>query len=527
MYCKICGASSTEGSNYCGHDGASLIESIPRLNVKKNQSTFCPSCGEKTGEQQNYCGACGASALTYDASNEPIRETTTKDDQIHERAFVRPRFQVSYLKKALIPAVIAFAFMLVLNIFAYQYAGSTFTDLFEDRLSAGGIQTATYTGDRIDDDMPKPDQLFGFSDMVMNSHLITPTYHLSSDATDPYSEENNTYEGKLHISFTFVIYILIPMLALFVGGLFAGRKQPHSSVMERLYLALSIGGIYGIILALFSLFSGFSYDVNMAKDAFHLKLDIHASYSFIKSLFIGLTVGTVLTFIGMLFSINYRQFTKQLSDTVPFGEVIHQAFSTFVRGIVIMSVIMMIAVLVLKDNLSDFIDFLPVDYLSDQSALLVAAAGTQAGSILLNLAHLVPLHIDNLLTKDTSLTFSIFGGLKGDELAELLGDFIETPFYLYFVFLLPIALFIWSGYKMKTARQGSLQNLAIYSIIYAILIGFMAYLTQMNFNLEDSKHDDPLNSFVGFSIFGSFIRAFIFSYIFAYVGGYIAKRKGY
>lgn len=529
MYCKICGAASTQGSNYCGHDGASLIEIIPKLHVKKNHATFCPSCGKKTSDQHNYCGSCGASSLAYDATTESVRDTTNiSDSKTFEQSFVRPRFQVSYLKQALIPALIAFAIMLVLNIFAYQYTNSVFNSLFSDKLSTGGfpLEYALHSlEEEFDSDIPEPDDFFGFSDMVMNSHLITPTYNLSADIQD--SNENNTFEGSLHFSFTFVIYLLIPMLALFIGGMFAGRKRVNVSMVERLYSALCTGAIYGIILAFFSLFSGFGYDVNVAKDASRFKLDIDASYSFIKSLFIGLTVGTTVTFIGMLFSINYRQFTKHLTRTIPFGEVIHQAFSTLVRGLLVISVIMMLALMSSKDKISAVMDFLPLDDLSDKVGLFIITVGAQAGSILWNLAHLAPLHLDNLGSSDDLLTFSILGGLKGNGLEEFFGGMVDIPLYLYLVFLLPIALFAWSGYQMKKSNQASLKHIAIYSLIYAILIGFVSYLTQMNIKVDGTNQETPLQAFIGFSIFGTFIRAFIFSYIFAYVGGYIAKRKGY
>jgi len=536
MYCKTCGNLNREGSNYCAHDGEVLAPpNTPKLRLVKSSSSFCGNCGSRFIDGQNYCGNCGNTILKYEASGDITKEPSAVIEKIvaSPKNLRLPQFKLSYLKAALIPAIIAFVIMLTLQVGVYQLTKGTMQkvtgELFNEDLLSIVDDTMSYAGDE-GIRLPKPDKLYGFSDMVMTSNLVAPTFNLQMDGN--IDGEKGSIEGKYHFSLLFILYALIPILSLFIGGILAGHNR-EEGIGRKIYKALGIGLIYGVILAIFSMFSGFNYDVNVAQEDFKINLDLHTSYSLFKSLFVGITIGSISAFIGMLFAINYRHATKNLIDRVPFGDAIHQAFATFSRIFILCAVMIGATALFfiskLKNEVGFLFDLLPLGELIEKAHLMIVLMGTQLCALFFNLAHFGSFQmIAGANNKEQVASFSLLFGYDtngGADISELFG--LELPAYFKLLLIVPILLFLWSGYQMAKSKNISFITLGIYSLVYALIVSLMTYFSQFytQFEVNNMLGSDKMNAetFLGFGVFGMFIRSFLLAYLFSFIGSYIRK----
>lgn len=532
------------------HDGTALSkkEYQTKLQLVKKDAAFCSKCGHKTADIENYCSSCGNVLHTYEkATSDSLGKAAssfTMKESTQLPTFHWPKFELSFLKNALIPAIGAFVIMLLLNLAVSNSTESFYTDLMKDFPEEADFEMLIHElSEELDTNIKKPDPLYGFTDSVMQSHLIAP--HFETSVKGVIDEDEGSFKVKFSLSFMLIIFIFIPIIATLIAGIIYGQRHKEASIPTRLYSALCIGLIYGLFLSIFSLFSGFSYDLNLVSEGDKINIEAATSYSFIKSFILAAILGTIFSFVGTLFAVNYRHFTRTLAETVPYGQVIHQSFSTFVRGL-ILSIAIGIAFIIskaneLKENVlfMEFADLGPLTALIEKANTLSLMLGTQIGSTLWGMVHFTPLTL-KVANDDENIdiAYSLFSGLElgsVPDYSDFLFDSIRleglgTSFTVKLLVMIPTLLFVWSGYKIAKSGQFSFVSIALYSAIYSLLVLALGSLSLLSVDFSmiqsASEYGDKASFYLGMGALGLFIRSFIFSYLVTFASGFITKLKG-
>lgn len=100
--------------------------------------------------------------------------------------------------------------------------------------------------------------------------------------------------------------------------------------------------------------------------------------------------------------------------------------------------------------------------------------------------------------------------------------------YLKLAILIPVALFIWAGFKLER-KPNVIKNLVIFSVVYAVIMSLLAAFTDIGFGLsggsENAEDALEFSLQLGFGPFGTFIKSLLFSFVFAFLGTFIHKSK--
>jgi hypothetical protein len=541
MYCKNCGAENSSTANYCINDGAPL-KSIPiKYRNKEQTSKFCSKCGSKSSALYNYCQDCGSSTIQYTRmknSNPKLPVSKDRPYQAPVSTNILSGFNLAYIKKAIFPALLAIILLFLMSFSMMKTSEKMYNNLLNDEMKCYDINNLVQLIEsETDRDLPKVGKLIGISDIVMLSNLQNPEIAVKVNGEIFGDQGKISADAKSKNGF--LIYLLIPFIALFAAGIFAGYRNKRRTITERFYDSLGIGILYALFFTIFSFFAGFSYDVNMHEKQFNIAIDINTHYSFVKTFFMTLLFGIFFSSLGNLFSIRFRKVTGHLAEWIPSGVAIHQAISVPFRGILIIFAILFIY---LSSKFADFKEDLSIDLsgsplsdILDKSYTIIGTMSVQLGCYLWNLIHLSPLtFMGNEKGIKGTIEYSIFSGFKttgeaGDMDIQSLESLISSTdfeMYLKLAILLPILLFIWAGFQM--AKQPNvMKNLLIFSIVYSIIMLGIASFSDVVFSFSAKAMEDTENMSMelGFKPFGIFIRSLIFSFVFAYLGTWINKLK--
>ncbi|MEH7748461.1 zinc ribbon domain-containing protein [Neobacillus drentensis] len=533
MFCKNCGTENLSTANYCINDGTLLKRAPVKFRVKEQKASFCSECGGNTTKGYNYCTECGSSNLQYTHENgfASPKELTNMAAVLPQKM---PAFQFTYVKNALLPALIAILIVFGLSFSVMKTSEKVFNSLVGDSLDemdlAGLIDKIPFEREG---DLPKLNKMYGISDIVMESNLQNPVIAVSVDGEISGDEEHATVEAEAKNGF--IIYLLIPFIGLFVAGMIASRRRLSSKLQDHVNNAIGIAVLYSIFMTIFSLFAGYSYDFNTDQKNFDMSLDISTNYSFFKTFIMTLLFGFFFSGLGSLFAVTFRRATSLLSEWIPSGEAIHQAIVIPFRGILLFSVIIFAylssKIAEIKEAGAFFFDT-PFEELIDKSFMLIATVSVQFGSYFWNLLHFTPITFTQTESgSEESLSFGIFSGVESDGDPTFLEDILvgtDVDLYLKLALLIPVALFIWAGFKIAR-KPNVIKNLVIFSVVYAVIMSLLAAFTDIGFGLsggsENAEDTLELSLQLGFGPIGTFIKSLLFSFVFAFLGTFIHKSK--
>lgn len=479
--------------------------------------------------------------IQYDRIKSSIPKLTgTKDKNLQTGAAVNTLsgFNFTYVKKAIIPALLAIIIVFLISFSMLKSSEKTYNQLINGNMRSYNINSLlNELESQTNTDLPKINKIIGISDIVMLSHLQNP--EITIKANGEVFGEKGDITGDAKAKNGFLIYLFIPFIALFAAGILAGYRNRRNNITERLFDSLGIAILYSIFFTIFSLFSGFSYNVNLNEKMFHLGIDINTHYSLVKTFLMTLLFGFFFSSFGNLFSIRYRKVTGHLAEWIPSGEAIHQAIAVPMRGMFIIFVVLFIY---LSSKLADFKDSISADLLGsplsdliDKSYTVISTLSVQLGCYIWNLIHLSPLsYVAQVTGMKGSVDYSIFSGFKttgntSDMDIQTLESMISSTdfeMYIKLALLLPIVLFIWAGYRI--AKQPNLiKNLLIFSFVYSIIMLGIASISDIGFSFSGKMMGETGNVSMelGFGLSGLFIRSLIFSFVFAYLGTWINKLK--
>ena len=534
MYCKSCGVNNSNSSNYCKHDGTPLGNSVVKFKKKEKPSTFCSTCGNKTNEaSSNYCNNCGNTFFQY--SNDGTSTATIINSLVDKSPTIPrqwPKFQTSHLKSAILPGLLSVIIVLLLSVVLLngvdKQVNEIFSETMNDEFDLENI--ISYYEEVTDTNLPKPGKLIDTFDMAMMSNLQSPDLTVTASSDLFGDEEKHTIEGETSLSL--LLYILVPFIGLFLAGIFSTiYNKNRGSSPSLLTSSIGIALIYAIFFSFLSLFAGFDYDVKLREEDFNVLLDVETHYSFFGTFFSTFIIGFLFSGFGLLFSIDYRRITNHLSSMNEIGAGIHHGIATLVRGLLLVSVSFYIYFLSKLDDLRNSlaVEFLPFDSLVEKSQLIIMSFSLQLGSIVWNLIHFGTLSLEVSEDNDASeLTYSIFSGVNsegagGDLFAsEMLLNSSDFEMYAKFGLLIPIALFIWAGFRIARF-QNQLMNLVAFSVVYSLLLTMITAATNWSFSMTMDLEE---NFFAfGFGLTGVFIRSLLLSFVFAYLGTWIRKYR--
>lgn len=539
MYCKTCGAENPPSSIYCTTDGALLRNQTSRFKKNASNSAFCSNCGDKKISNDNYCMECGNTHFQYSTEKGLVPKLTTDKIagiQFRQNPLSLNWLNLQYIKNAIIPVIIAILVIFGLSFSVMKSSENLLNSMLSEQMDNNGMNSVlTQIETKAGTSLPK--SFFGISDIVMMSNLqnLSMTFDIKGTVDGE--------DGKIHADAkaknVFLIYILIPLIGLFAGGIFAGRKnritQPEKVFSHAAWIAI----IYTLFMSIFSLFAGYSFHTNVNVGGTSLLIDFKANYSFIKTLLMTLLFGFSFSCLGILFSITFRKATGHLADWYPSGEAIRLAIVIPFSGIALFTFSLFIyfssKLSDFKHEFSSYLLNTPLEKLLDHSYVLIASLSVQLGSYIWNLLHLSPLQLlIDMRDMKGSLTYNPFSGFKitGDSSlntfslnSSLFTTDIEM--YLKLAIFIPIALFIFAGFRIGK-KPNLLKNLIIFSAVYAVIMCVLTAITNLGFTLNAQiTGQTPVNMSMdlGYGNAGTFIRSLLLSFVFAYLGTWINKLK--
>lgn len=524
MYCSTCGAKNSASNNYCIIDGTKLKPYQGKYSLNISVSQYCSHCGNAVSAADNYCGSCGTTIHSY-------KKMSTKDVINPLIANVQktraiPKLNMKFFKPALFSSIAALLFVFMMSFVLFHMNKEATQSFLKKELNIDINETIKYAESATDTNLPEPDSLFGLTDMVMVSHFMAPVLKADINIDEPVSVNMKLFSGVM-------IFLLIPMLSLFVSGIIYQKITKEISPANLFYGSIAVGILYGLLLAIVSLFSGFDYGI---KNKF-LSINIHTSYSIFSALIKGFGFAFLFSFIGMLFSINFKKATGHLSQVHIYGEAIHQGISTFFRSMLAFSVISIIIFKMTTDRyinqIAELFGDAAAEKIINKSFQFALVIGTQIGLYIWNLASFGTLQfIKRSVNEESELSYSLFKGAEasgGFTHSDYLYNFQEIidgsdfGFYTKLGILLLIILFIWSGYRISKNASNTLASIAIYGFVYSLLISLLIAITKFHFSA--SGNEFSLEVILGFSAIKGFIKNYLISFIFAYAGTFIGKWK--
>jgi hypothetical protein len=535
MYCKSCGAENPSNTNYCVNDGT-FLKSIPvKYREKERSSIYCSNCGSKTSTTFNYCENCGESLTQYGREKTFTPKLVSSGGGAATPAsapFKISGFTFDYVKKAILPALLAIVIIFVISFAMMQSSQKSYTNMLDYELQSNGLNSVppqVY-------DILKGGKLVGISDILMLLNLQNPD--ISFKASGGTGLESGSITAHVLVQNGFFIYLLIPFIGLLAAGILAGRKNQRTNLPERLYDAIAIGFLYSIFFTIVSFFAGFSYHGNLNIDVANISLDIHTTYSWIKTFFMTLLFGFLFSGLGILFSINFKKVTGHLEEWLPSGRAIHQAIVIPFIGSFLFFIGFLIYLVSkfsqFKDQVLGGVSGTPLADAVNKSTGMIVTLSVQMASYVWNLLHFAPMTFSlQEKTVTGTVSYSIFSGLTatGAGLDSLSGmqsalSTTDIEMYLKFALIIPAALFIWAGFRLAK-QPGLLKNLLVFSVVYAIIMSGIAAFSVIGFNANANAVGDTENMYIslGFGPMVTFISSLIFSFVFAYLGSWIPKLK--
>ncbi|MCQ6264530.1 zinc ribbon domain-containing protein [Fictibacillus sp. WQ 8-8] len=543
MYCSSCGHLNDPNMNYCAKDGAALnLPKKPNGLFTSRDSRFCSSCGTENDRQQNYCRSCSASLFALTKGKEDLTAITgaardTLKNTVNSQTLQNVKQTVLNSKKvkfALGGALISFLVVLILSFAINGILNKKVETLLENdeisEFNVGSILSEMGSlGDGVD--APEPDSLVGVTDWILASHMVDSTIHAGIKGSA--GEETHSSSADFETKSGVLILLLIPFIGLVAGGYFYAAKNKSEALANRFSAALIIGAVYALVLAILSFFAGFSYNLSVNEEFMKMHLSIDTDYSFWGSLFNGFVIGTLFSFLGTLLHLGAFKTTGHLSSRLSYGEPIHQAASTLVRGVILTTLVLFIvSVIKINDEAAPSEDV-------PWTAVFVFI--TQLGLYVWNILNFSTFKFQGTADGDSgSLHLSLFSGAGGTATDNsivsgfryAIEETLNLDAYMYLGLLIPVLLFLYAGYRIYLKSQNFNKDLLIFSAVYSVLLTFIITATRLAITvsgdlMNQMSMDDMggIHFSLGFSFFGTLFASLIFSALLAYAGSYIARLR--
>ncbi|THF84523.1 hypothetical protein [Cohnella fermenti] len=334
--------------------------------------------------------------------------------------------------------------------------------------------------------------------------LKVPTTYLLVHNVESKAELNTgggLVASELRVQSGVYAFLLVPLLAFLIGGYVAARRMRVQTAKQAAGLALVIGAVNAIVLALMTTLSGFSAEADLPGRVGSIGIDY--SFSFFGALRNGFLLGALFGFAGAMLRLSSFRWARHLhGGIIPYGEPIRRAAATVAYGLGI-SLLYSLAVLWGTGAPSPLLV-----WLLPQVAFYVW--GIANGNVF---------HMTNLLAgQGRQLEVSVFAGIQGTgtgEAAAAWNGFIAASV------LIPIVLLLLAGMRMKMNSGRSSQTAAVFGLVYAGLLSVLAMLLRIGVTATGSSalfNTKSIAMTAGFTVPGVFMTSFVAAYVLVSIG---------
>ncbi|MFD2706996.1 hypothetical protein [Salibacterium lacus] len=421
-------------------------------------------------------------------------------------------------------ALISVGIALALSLLSFLLINSAVNDsisLPEGEESAISMATNQFTHSletEFDVTIPNPQDIIGFFGYFVLSHMSSP--ELVVDGTGYIMGEGSPVEGQVSFNHGILAFLWIPFTALFIGGMYLGRRTANLNNMDRLQYAGLSSLLYAIVPAFISLFAGFQYSIGTEATATAMYGSITLHYSFFSTLIFAFLLGMIPLMFGLL--------TQAVRDrkSIGYSHYFYKAVTTGTGLIISLSVVAFFIML-----FGDIFEKWGIhnDFTWLMTIILFFVLACQLGFTILSLLHFGSMKVVNTQTQ-TADSYSLFGGtIKDEYLHQALMNFnfyTNIEFYLQMFIFLPILVFLYAGYRLSKRSGTTIQPVLLFSLIYSVFIAIIAVLGTNSFEFMFHNFEGRSEVFentikINVPFFRLFILSFIFSSVVTYAGTWI------
>lgn len=301
--------------------------------------------------------------------------------------------------------------------------------------------------------------------------------------------------------------LLIPLLAFLLGGYASARRMRIDSVKQAARLSLVIGAANALWSGLLAQMSGFSTFLALPRGIGSVEADF--GFSLASAMLNGFALGAAFSLSGALLRLGGLKWAKRLrGEALPYGEPIRLAAAMIVRG-VCLCLVYALALLGAKGALTTvLVVLLP--------QLAIYGWGVANGNLF---------QMTNFLAgQGKQVEISVFTGIQG---AAMGGGAGEWHLYVLLSALIPVALLLYAGMRMKPELGDPRRQTMVFGAAYALLMSLLAMLTRIGMTVRGQAAFVDVQSFTleaGFSVLGTFATCFILAYVCATLGAKVGAR---
>lgn len=292
-----------------------------------------------------------------------------------------------------------------------------------------------------------------------------------------------------------IVLLLIPILALIVANLFIYRRKIES--IDRCIIeALKVGFIYGLLLAITSMFSTTRINLGMGNIFGFGNNYIAIGYKFFPAFGNGFLIAFLTSVI-----LNYR---KEFHGEYYTTDIISDAVKEFLKLSLIILVITVIVVFTKNSTLYDF-------GLSDYSK-----GGAVIAYIMQMAAYLITIAIGGIVHVGDSSSMSIFSIFNS-------ATFTDTKLLIRIIFCIFAIAMIFVGANIyRNYRFENRKTVLHFSIAFGFLVGLVAKFSAISISGSMMQNMSSMDLAVRAGTFTTFVISILFTVVFTEIGYRVA-----
>lgn len=292
-----------------------------------------------------------------------------------------------------------------------------------------------------------------------------------------------------------IVLLLIPILALVVANLFIYRRKIES--IDRCIIeALKVGFVYGLLLAITSMFSTTRINLGMGNMFGFGNNYISIGYKFFPAFGNGFIIAFLTSVI-----LNYR---KEFHGEYYTTDIVSDAVREFLKLSLIILVITTIVVFTKNSALYDF-------GLSDYSK-----GGAVVAYIMQMAAYLITIATGGIVHIGDSSSMSIFSIFNSSTFTDT-KLFIRIIFCVFAIAMIFVGANIYRNYRFENRK-----TVLHFSIAFGFLVGLVAKFSAISISGSMMQNMSSMDLAVSAGIFTTFVIAIISTVIFTEIGYRIA-----
>ncbi|MEB3750847.1 zinc ribbon domain-containing protein [Geobacillus icigianus] len=538
MYCTTCGAQNPASANYCYKDGTALQKEKISFAYTKNQKTFCPYCGYSLLSDCMYCSSCGSPVFqVHIAKSENIRHIKEEDEanQKYRGLSISSLLDLCKSlrwKRVLLAVSTSFIVLFLLSAMAIKGMKSSWFYAVNPGLRHDLEYVLSYL-DRAN--IEKLNWIKAMADFTLWTHAVNPEIKMNAAAY----VDRQVGEAGGSVETGLIRFLIIPFLALFVGGVVLAKAW-RTNMRTLMGHLIVFSFLYGTCLSILSLVASFSYEMN-TNDHGLISFHITGTYPFWTTLVNGVLLSFFFAGTGIWISRGYKRTVHEIKQFVRYGDVIYSGCAWQLRGIGLLFVLLLPFVFLGISRLEiDELEWIAGGAVL--SKLFYAALAMQWAVWLWAMLHLGVLHFqrDNLHDHQ-SVTYGLFSDLKPisndtgfyEEIYDWLfhTGFFEKEIYMQLLILLPIAIFLYVGYRIRQNYELVWKPIVVFAALYSIGLVVICQFSRLGISYFVSVNGETevkRSMALFIEPLTLLVKCFIFSLLFTFAGSWLqqfAKQK--